>query len=778
MRIPPPVAVGAGITALSLALYGVTQVPAQAAAPAAAPPTEVRGATSAEILHLSALSLPGLGSLADAGVGISAGSVDGSASPRTTADASNLGVALAEQALPDLLATASQEAPPDHASPATARSIEGEIPGLLSLGVSTTTAQARWLGNAQCPAPGTPLTSSTVSTADAATDETPGLGSLLTLPGTASTSQRTTLAGGDVRRVVSTAQGSAADLSLFGGAVQLDVADEPTLTATATGRDGGASVEWNAPLVRLTVNGDEREIPVDGSPVDIVSPDNPLLHLELSLGQLEDVRESADGTRASGEASVLHLEVSLGTGALGVTVLDTDLFPLTASATAPRGGVDCGSGSRDSDGDGLTDDEETSGSANDAFGNRPTDPQRADSDGDGLTDGQEVSGSRNDAFGHAPSNPNRADTDGGGVPDGDEVGRDSDPNEPADDGDGPGGTGDADGDGLTDAEETSGSENDAFGNAPTDPARADSDGDGLTDGEETSGSENDAFGNQATDPNEADTDGGGVADAVEVDRGTDPNDPADDGGTGGPNADPDQDGLTNQEEAEAGTDPTVPDTDAGGVNDGDEVDAGTDPLNPADDNGGGDPSLQDPDGDGLDTAEELEAGTNPLEADTDGDGLDDGEEVKQYQTQPDNPDTDGDGLTDGREVSATGTRPRDADTDNDGLKDGREVKRTKTNPKRKDTDRDGLGDGKEVFGPAKQDYPRCRTNPLRKDTDKDGLQDGRELRKYHTNPCNPDSDNGGVSDGDEIKAGSDPNDPRSTPKHPRVSVTSLLRPTG
>lgn len=722
MKFSPPVAVGVGITALSLALHGATHDPAQAAAPPAAPPTQARAATAAEILHLSALSLPGLGSLGDVGVGISTGALDGSATPRTTAESSNLGVALAEQALPDLLATASQRAPRDHLSPATARSVEGEVPGLLSLGVSTATAQARWLGDDRCPAPGVPLTSSSVSTADAATAEAPGLGSLLTLPGTVSTSQQTVLAGGDVRRVVATARGSVADLGLFGGTVRVAVADRPTLTATASGRDGGAAVAWSAPLVRLTVDGDERELPVDGSPVEIVSPDNPLLRLELSLGQLEDVRESADGTRASGSASVLHLEISLGTEALGVTVLDTDLFPLTASATAPRGGVQCGPGARDSDGDGLTDDEETSGSANDAFGNRPTDPARADSDGDGLTDGQEASGSRNEAFGSAPSDPNRADTDGGGVRDGEEVGRGSDPNDRSDDGGGgqPGAT-DADGDGLSDAEETSGSENDAFGNEPTDPARADSDGDGLTDGEETSGSENDAHGNEPTDPNAADTDGGGVADAAEIERGTDPNDPADDAGA---------------------------------------------------------PSIQDPDGDGLDTPEELEQGTDPFDPDTDGDGLTDGAEVKKHGTEPDDPDTDGDGLDDGREVTRTRTDPRVADTDEDGLGDGREVLRTKTDPKRRDTDRDGLTDGKEVVGPAPQAYPRCRTNPLRKDTDRDGLRDARELRKYRTNPCDADSDNGGVNDGDEVAAGSDPNDPRSTPKHPRVTAASLLRPTG
>ena len=137
MRIPSPLALGAGLTTLSLALYGATSVPAQAAAPAAAaaPPTQVSADTSAEVLHLSALTVPGAGTLADAGVGVSTGAVDGTGSPRSVAQAANLGAALAERSLPDLLAVASQKAPRDHHSPATAQSVRGEMPGLASLGV-------------------------------------------------------------------------------------------------------------------------------------------------------------------------------------------------------------------------------------------------------------------------------------------------------------------------------------------------------------------------------------------------------------------------------------------------------------------------------------------------------------------------------------------------------------------------------------------------------------------------------------------------------------------
>ena len=76
----------------------------------------------------------------------------------------------------------------------------------------------------------------------------------------------------------------------------------------------------------------------------------------------------------------------------------------------------------DSDGDGLTDDDETT---------RGTNPMSNDSDGDGVFDGYEVS---------VGLNPLSPDSDGDGVSDYDEVANETvDP-----------GSGDADGDGLTD----------------------------------------------------------------------------------------------------------------------------------------------------------------------------------------------------------------------------------------------------------------------------------------------------------------------------------------
>ncbi|MEZ4319854.1 MAG: hypothetical protein R3F61_20255 [Myxococcota bacterium] len=184
----------------------------------------------------------------------------------------------------------------------------------------------------------------------------------------------------------------------------------------------------------------------------------------------------------------------------------------------------------DTDGDGLTDDEEA------LLG---TDPLDADTDDDGLSDGAEAAGA---------TDPLLADTDGDGLGDGLESGVAVGI---------PGGTspGGVDFDGTA-----PGTMLDADPSTTTDPTVADTDGDGLTDGEEDANGDGattntvggtDTMGSGETDPNVADTDG---------------------------------DGLNDGDEVDAGTDPLDTDTDDGGVDDGTEVnDNGTDPLDPSDD---------------------------------------------------------------------------------------------------------------------------------------------------------------------------------------------------
>nr|WP_162933214.1 Rib/alpha-like domain-containing protein [Corynebacterium lactis] len=85
-------------------------------------------------------------------------------------------------------------------------------------------------------------------------------------------------------------------------------------------------------------------------------------------------------------------------------------------------------GTKDSDGDGISDEDEKAGTNNkydndhDGY-NDPTDPNKADSDGDGLDDGVEIANG---------TDPNNKDTDGDGVDDATELAEGTDPTDPKD----------------------------------------------------------------------------------------------------------------------------------------------------------------------------------------------------------------------------------------------------------------------------------------------------------------------------------------------------------
>ncbi len=72
----------------------------------------------------------------------------------------------------------------------------------------------------------------------------------------------------------------------------------------------------------------------------------------------------------------------------------------------------------DTDGDGISDGDEVSGDLNPFF-NLPTDPLRADTDGDGISDGDEISGTLN-PVNNQPTDPTLADTDFDGFDDAEE----------------------------------------------------------------------------------------------------------------------------------------------------------------------------------------------------------------------------------------------------------------------------------------------------------------------------------------------------------------------
>lgn len=317
----------------------------------------------------------------------------------------------------------------------------------------------------------------------------------------------------------------------------------------------------------------------------------------------------------------------------------------------------------DTDGDGLTDEEET-----EVY---HTDRLNEDTDGDGLKDGEEVHVYLTD--------PTREDTDSDTLPDGWEIENDLDPIVAEGDN---GGSGDPDGDGLPNSDE--------YQNQ-TDPHNPDTDDDGMSDTWEVlwglnpnvatgaDGPEEDPDEDgltnlqeyeQSTNPNSSDTDGDTLDDFWELQNNLDPTS-AD--GKDGADGDPDGDRLTNAEEYLYGTNPSSNDTDGDRMDDRWERENGLDPTSGEGDDG----TYGDPDGDGLSNLEEYQNMTNPNSADTDDDGMDDLWELENgldpmTSTGDDGPDgdPDADGITNLQEYEY-GLDPFTAngDTDEDGMRD-------------------------------------------------------------------------------------------------------------
>jgi len=403
-----------------------------------------------------------------------------------------------------------------------------------------------------------------------------------------------------------------------------------------------------------------------------------------------------------------------------------------------------------------------------------------DSDGDGLTDTQETT---------LGTNPNNADSDGDGVNDGAEVG----PNV--------GTPIDSDGDTIINALESAITDTDGDGVVnQLDPANnnpcvpnansaaclaTDSDGDGLTNGQE------DTLGTSRSNP---DTDADGANDGAEV--GGNVNAPLDTDSDGVPNVlessvtDSDGDGIVNQNDA-ANNNPCVPNTNSAPClaldNDGDGL------TNGQEDSLGTNRDNTDTDGDGSNDNAEVGGNVN-APVDTDGDGIvnalessvtdSDGDGVpNQLDPANNNPcipnangaaclatDSDGDGLTNGQE-DTLGTSRGNPDSDGDGANDGVEVGGNPASPA--DTDADGIpnvlesavtdtdGDGVPNQTDSANGNP-CVPNPasaacLAADSDGDGLSNGDEDTNG-TDRNNPDTDGDGVSDGAEVGNPADPTD--------------------
>ncbi len=410
----------------------------------------------------------------------------------------------------------------------------------------------------------------------------------------------------------------------------------------------------------------------------------------------------------------------------------------------------------DFDGDGIDNandpDDDADGVA-DAQDADPFDPN-SDSDGDGITDTDETGndGVYNPAQDSNPLNgcePN-PDSDACGSVDLDGDGfftnkSETDPNFDPDDADPcvPNAADpncDFDGDGIINADDT---DDDGDGVADiddTDPvnANSDSDFDGIPDNVET-GDDGVYTVGVDTDPLDIDTDDDGIQDGVE---------------------DANQNGTQDAGE----TDPLNPDSDGDGIEDGieDANQNGTVDDGESDPNNVCDPIMDDPDicnecamDPTLATCDfDMDGLDNSIDPDDDGDGVDDTDDADPFDPTS---DSDNDGIPDNVETGGDGeyfpgedTNPLSDDTDNDGLPDGiedanqnGEVDDGETDAQNPDSDEDGIVDGIEDTN-ANGQVDLGETDPLNTDSDDDGILDGDEdlngdgiITAGESDPANP-----------------------------------------
>lgn len=288
-----------------------------------------------------------------------------------------------------------------------------EASPLLTGSVSESTAWARDPAAVECPDEGRATISEGTSTTtnlgilDLSEFED-GMGPLASVRDNAGQGTLTSTSGtylGSAGEVIAESQAQSAAVNVAG---ELDIEVlNPVLTATATGTPGGATVEYTG---EVRVNGEKiagtqkNELSLDAlrdvllpldeqalnelfGPLDenVVNPlldplaealplldgealtgetlvgliDDGAIKLDelsflkptvwVTAGQLENVEEAADGTRAAGEVKTVRVELNIVStlAETEVPIFTFHLMPLSAEANAPAGGLNCGDAADD-----------------------------------------------------------------------------------------------------------------------------------------------------------------------------------------------------------------------------------------------------------------------------------------------------------------------------------------------------------------------------------------------------------------------------------------------
>lgn len=171
--------------------------------------------------------------------------------------------------------------------------------------------------------------------------------------------------GQDGKAVRSTSEFSVAGITLFAGTPQeltIEVVSEPTLTATSTGSRETSKVTYEAPVLRITRDGEELftldaahpefalpiGIPLPGSGVDSELPlvGHPGVERVLDIGVLKlslaDLHKEKSGARVRAGVRLMDVKI-LPTERLGVgtALAQVSFGEQFVRAKAPEGGVHC-----------------------------------------------------------------------------------------------------------------------------------------------------------------------------------------------------------------------------------------------------------------------------------------------------------------------------------------------------------------------------------------------------------------------------------------------------
>ena len=223
------------------------------------------GSAYTDIVHAQALNIPDVIELADVGVApseVSMNTAGVGGGKNSRGYATNVSADVLSDAIPlDLLVEAESTALPN--GPQVQNSIIDELPldPIANATVSRATAHARWVADGCVPV-GTPISTASSELADAKVLTGLGLGdALLTVNNsqgdTVYSDTRTELvnvAGQTGKGVKSTALTQVTGITLFKGSASeltINVLAPPVVTATATGKPGGATVTYSEPILEI-----------------------------------------------------------------------------------------------------------------------------------------------------------------------------------------------------------------------------------------------------------------------------------------------------------------------------------------------------------------------------------------------------------------------------------------------------------------------------------------------------------------------------------------------